>query len=51
MDYSGSLAAFPSERNRVFDVIESSVLQVDYLRCACREENSQNAEGGAECGY
>ena len=48
MDYSGSLAASPFERDRVFDAIESRVLQVNHLWCACREENSQKHRRG--CG-
>jgi hypothetical protein len=48
MDDSGSLAAPPSERNRICDVIDYPVLQVNHPRCACREENSRKRKRG--CG-
>src|SRR5215208_4134376 len=48
MDDSGSLATPPSERNRVFDVIDNTLLQVNYPWCGSREENSQERRRG--CG-
>src|SRR5215208_2490318 len=48
MDDSGSLATPPSERNRVFDVIDNLLLQVNYPWCGSREENSQERRRG--CG-
>jgi hypothetical protein len=48
MDACGLLATPPSERNRVFDVIDNSLLQVNYPWCGSREENSQERRKG--CG-
>ena len=48
MNDCGFLATPQSERNRVFDVIDAPVLQVNCLWCGCGVENSQECRRG--CG-
>jgi len=48
MDDCGFLAIPQSERNRVFDVIDAPVLQVNCLWCGSGVENSQERRRG--CG-
>jgi hypothetical protein len=48
MDDCGFLAIPQSERNRVFDVIDTPVLQVNYPQWGSQEENTQQRRRG--CG-
>jgi hypothetical protein len=48
MNDCGFLATLQSERNRVFDVIDTLVLQVNGLWCGSGVENSQERRRG--CG-